>query len=110
MTSSTATLTNQSNHNIMKANLTNLRKALKACAKAHKTSFENWASEGQLGIGATTIPVVADVQMICEAFFGKTNMVETGYGYTTVWINEEPFLPEVDEMTLEFALPYGTVL
>ena len=34
----------------MKANITNLRKALKACAKAHNAKFDNWSSEGQLGV------------------------------------------------------------
>lgn len=91
----------------MKANLTNLRKALKASAKAHNAHFRNWSSEGQLGIDKETVPVISDVKMICQAFFGHSGMVETGWGYTTVWLNE-PYLTEVDEATLQFALPYGT--
>ena len=91
----------------MKANLTNLRKALKVCAKAHNAKFENWANEGQLGINSETPATICDVQMICEAFFGHSDMVEVGWGYTTIWLCDE-FKKEVKEDLMYMALPYGT--
>jgi len=95
----------------MKANLTNLRKALKACAKAHNARFDNWASEGQLGVWSTTPATICDVQMICEAFFGNTDAVEVSGSINciTIWLCYD-YLPEVDEMKLQKALPYGTTL
>lgn len=93
----------------MKANFTNLRKALKASADAHKVKFEHWRDDGMMALESVTIPVMNDVQMICDAFFGNHEMVEECFGYTCVSFGYD-FLPEVDEMTLQFALPYGTVL
>ena len=95
----------------MKANLTNLRKALKACAKAHKVQFCNWVKDGQLGLKSESVPVVSDVRMISEAFFGTTipSAVEPAHGYTTVWLCYD-FLLEVNEDLLKLALPYGTQL
>lgn len=94
----------------MKANLTNLRKALKVCAKAHNAKFGNWSTDGQLGVGSVTPGTICDVQMICEAFYGTNEMVEVGWGYTNVWIYEVDFLPEVNENLMYMALPHGTVL
>lgn len=95
----------------MKANLTNLRKALKACAKAHNTTFHDWAGEGQLALHSTTPGTVCDVRMIAEAFFGRADMVESSWGYTTVWLEE--FMrgnkSEVDMSLCAMALPYGTI-
>ncbi len=93
----------------MKANKTNLKKALKVCAKAHKIHFLDWGNEGQYGLQSQTVPVIADVQTICKAFYGHSEMVESAYGYTIVWLGSE-FLPEVDEQTLRFALPSDTKL
>lgn len=98
----------------MKANLTNLIKALKACAKAHKAEFNQWLDDGQLGIWSTTPGTVCDVEMICEAFFGKvedSNPVEVKYGIncTTVWLCYD-FLKKVNEPLMYMALPYGTKL
>ena len=94
----------------MKANLTNLKKALKACAKAHKATFSNWSDEGQLGVWSTTPGTINDVGMICEAFFGTSKPAEVDMvGCITVWLDWD-FLPEVDEMTMYMALPYGTKL
>ncbi len=94
---------------IMKATLANLKKALGACANAHKVEFSDWSKEDlQIGIKSETVPVVADIQMICKAFFGKTSMVETGWGYTTVYLDEAEMLPEVDALRLRLALPHGT--
>lgn len=93
----------------MKANITNLCKALKASAKAHNVEYKYWRNDGQIVVRSENVPVVADVRMICEAFFGNSDMVEVDWGVTCVWLGEN-FLPEVDEITLQFALPHGTVL
>lgn len=95
----------------MKANTETLIKALKACADAHRTEFCDWSTyDSQVAIKSESVPAVSDVRSICEAFFGTTSVVETGWGYTTVYLDETPFLPEVDEETLRLALPSGTTL
>lgn len=98
----------------MKANLTNLRKALRACAKAHKAKFDNWSNEGQLGVWSTTPGTICDVRMILSAFFGTDEAVEVSedIGCITVWLDESMVRSkrEVDETTLALALPYGTKL
>lgn len=91
----------------MKANITNLRKALKASAKAHNVEFGNWSNEGHFSLGSDAVPVVSDVSMIAEAFFGTSDIVETDWGYTIMWLSVE-FLPEVNESLLALALPAGT--
>lgn len=91
----------------MKANLTNLRKVLKACAKAHNTTFADWSKEGHLILKSDTIPTLSDVRMIAEAFFGRTDMVETDWGWTIVWLEE--FSGEVNMSLCAMALPYGTI-
>ena len=98
----------------MKANLTNLIKALKACAKAHNAEFESWANEGQLGIWSVTPGTICDVQMICEAFFGKTEApgpmeVNHDVDCITIWLCYD-FLKEVNEQLMYMALPHGTKL
>lgn len=50
---------------------------------------------------------LADVRLICEAFFGHSDMVETDFGYTVVWLGDG-FREKVDEITLALALPYRT--
>lgn len=94
----------------MKANVTNLRKALKASAEAHKVQFKWWRNEGHMSLESESVPVLADVRMICEAFYGQAGMIEVNWGYTIVWLGEANFLPEVDEKKLYLALPYGTKL
>ena len=91
----------------MKANIENLIKAVKLCAEAHKAEFCDWSEDGQLGIKSDSVATLADVKMICDAFFGKGNHdVETDWGYTTIWLGED-FLDEVNEFTLSMALPSG---
>ena len=98
----------------MKANITNLKKALKACAKAHNAKFNDWSSEGQLGIWSTTPGTICDVQMILQAFFGSDNSMEVSstVNCITVWLDDSMVRnnKEVDETTLALALPYGTKL
>lgn len=98
----------------MKATIANLKKALKACAKAHNVEYKSWPADGQIGIHSETVPVVADVKMIIEAFYGdfaRNELVETGYGYTTVFLYDTMNTKnDVDETLLKLALPAGTVL
>lgn len=95
----------------MKANITNLRKALKVSASAHNCKFHDWSKEGHFSLESDTPATICDVQLICEAFFGEGNAdVESTMGYTIAWICYSEFLPEVDERTLALALPYGTKL
>ena len=93
----------------MKANLTNLRNALKASADANNVEFHWWRNDGQITLKSESVPVLADVRMICEAFFGHSDMVETDGGYTIVWLGDG-FREKVDEITLALALPAGTKL
>lgn len=99
----------------------NLIKALKACAKAHNAKFADWRDEGQIGIEKECVPVFADVQSILRAFYKpEFTLPDMGYGYITAYIygeeyyNEDgsvgtAYLPEVDEMLLGMALPYGEI-
>lgn len=95
----------------MIASLENLRSALAACAKAHGAQLYDWSEEDrQIAIKSETVPTVNDVQMICEAFFGTASVVEVGWGCTNVFIDDEPFKKNVDEVKLYMALPYGTII
>ena len=95
----------------MKANITNLKKALKACAKAHKCNFYDWSEEGQLGVKSLTPATICDVHMILDAFYGNHDAAECGYECITIWMDESMnSKKDVDELTLALALPYGTKL
>jgi hypothetical protein len=90
----------------MKPNTENLKKALKACAEAHCTEFFDWSEgECQVALKKESVPVLSDVKMICEAFYGRSSMVETGWGYTTVYLDEGSFLDKVDGTLISLALP-----
>ena len=96
----------------MKANLTNLKKVLRICAKAHKCEFNDWSNEGQLGLHSETPATICDVQFILDAFYGRHDMVENSYGFVTVWL--EPMMygnkSQVDVQLCALGLPYGTDL
>lgn len=96
----------------MKANITNLKKVLRICAGAHKCKFEDWSSEGQLGVNSETPGTICDVQMILDAFFGNHDAAEVSYGYVVVWLDESMVRnrKEVDMRLLSLALPYDTKL
>lgn len=98
----------------MKANITNLKKALKACAKAHKARFNDWREDGQLGIWSVTPGTICDVQLILESFFGnnKAMDISNGIGCITIWLDDSMVRNKrnVDEQMLAMALPYGTKL
>lgn len=96
----------------MKANITNLKKVLRICAKAHNCRFSDYSCEGQLLVGSMTPGTICDVQMILDAFFGNHDAVETGWGSVTVWLDSSMRgnKNEVDMDLLAMALPYGTKL
>lgn len=95
----------------MKATRKLLVKALDASAKAHKVEGEHFADEGQYGVYGTTVPIISDVRMICEAFFGKTSMIEVIDDFCiTIYMYEEKLQKQVNEDLLQIALPYGTKL
>ena len=96
---------------VMNPSVETLIKALKACAEAHGAEFCDWSEEEcQVAIKSDSVPAVNDVRMICEAFYGNSSMVETGWGYTTVYLDEESFLEKVNETLLSLALPKNTRL
>ena len=74
----------------MKANITNLKKVLRICAKAHNCKFDDWSSDGQLGVWSTTPGTVCDVQQILEGFFGDDSAMEVTYSLNciTIWLDE----------------------
>lgn len=95
----------------MKANITNLKKALKACAKAHNCEFEDYSCEGQLLVCSETPATICDVNMILESFFGSHDAAEhSGWGSITIWLDSSMSRSkrEVDMDQLAMALPYGT--
>ena len=98
----------------MKATIKNLKKALRESAEAHNVEYKNWSDEGQIGIHSESIPVVADVKMILESFYGErcSDLYETGYGYTTVYLYDfmDDESREVDLTLLTMALPYDCKL
>ena len=88
----------------MEAKIENLKQAMQRCAKAHGAQFCDWSDEDQLAIDKANVPVMADVRMICEAFFGTFSPLDEDCGYTVVWLGM-PFLKEVNEQLLNMALP-----
>ena len=87
-----------------------MKNALRSCADAHHVEIKEWPADNQIGLHSESVPVISDVRMICEALCGNTRMIETGWGYTTVYLDDVVFLPEVDESCLRLALPFGTEL
>lgn len=97
----------------MKATIKNLKKALKACAKAHNCEFEDYSDEGQFLVCSETPATICDVRMILDSFYGSHDAAEnSGWGSITIWLDEsmDNNGREVDEVTLAMALPYGTKL
>lgn len=91
---------------MMKPDTEYLKKALKACAEAHGAEFCDWSEDDcQVALKTESVPALNDVKMICEAFYGRSTMVETGWGYTTIYLDEGTFLDEVDGTLLSLALP-----
>lgn len=90
------------------ANEDNLYKALRATAIAHEVQFADWMDDGQVGIRSEGVPLVADVRSIVSAFCSNSNsIVEVGYDYTTIYLDEAVYRKEVNELGLQMALPYS---
>ena len=91
-------------------------KALEICAKAHKVEFNLYdedPNDVQFAVMSTKIPLVADMRMIAEAFYGRSSgivHVDNSWGYADFLLDYFPMLDKVDEQTLAMALPAGTKL
>lgn len=85
-----------------------LIKALEKCAEAHHV--HRASDKTSVTLMSATVPVLADVGLISIAFFGTRAPVHSDgfWGYTTISLDECPFLDEVNEEYLKMALPYGT--
>ena len=94
----------------MKATLENLKKALRTCANAHKAQYYDWKEDEQFAIKSETVPIIADIRTILQAFFGKATMLEVEFGYSNVYLDDCTFGGNVDEEMLKFALPAGAKL
>ena len=87
---------------------------LRKVADAHGVEFiDDMADEYQVLLKSESIPVLADVKSVIEAFCYGVNRgsVECDWGYITVYMDElrELYRDEVDMNALEKALPRGTV-
>lgn len=90
-------------------NESNLIKALRASAKAHKAEFCDWSeNDYQVAIHSDSVPVVSDFREIVSAFAKNANScTDIELGYCVVYLDEVFYNEEVDEASLELALPYG---
>lgn len=90
--------------------------ALIKCAKAHKVEWKLYdedADDVQFAVMSTKLPLVADLRMIAEAFFGRSSgivHVDNSWGYADVLLDYFPMLKEPNEELLVMALPRGTKL
>ena len=93
-----------------------LIEALKKCAEAHRVEFtlyDDDPNDTQFAVMSTKVPLVADMEMIADAFYGRHSgivHVDNSWGYSDFLLDYFPLLPKVDEETLKLALPYGTSL
>ena len=90
--------------------------ALEKCAEAHHAKGELYdyaPGDTQFAVMADSVPVIADLRMIAEAFFGTSRGIvcpDHSWGYVNVLLDAEPMLPEANEHLLRLALPKGTEL
>lgn len=93
-----------------------LIKALEICAKSHKVEFKLYDEDPddvQFAVMSTKVPLVSDMQMIAEAFFGRYGgivHVDNSWGYADFLLDYFPMLDKIDEQKLAMALPAGTKL
>lgn len=92
----------------MKPSKQNLITAVKLCANAHERNFEDWSEDDQVAVQGDSVPIVSDMRMICEAFYGNRSFFECDWGYTTIWIDDSSFSEKVDMSKLIMALPVTT--
>ena len=103
------------NEKDMKTTINNFRRACQACAEAHRVAFvENGSKFGvekYWRIKSATVPVFADLEMICEAF-GCEHAAFLAFGETFIcWFDlVERQDNDVDMELLRPALPYGTTI
>lgn len=94
----------------MKANLENLKGALEALARAYRAKFEDLSEdEYQLVISGGGGGLNEDIRDVCDAFYGRHDMVEREGAYVTVYLDEADFLADVDEEALMQVFPVGAV-
>lgn len=96
----------------MKANLCNLKQVLSICAQAHNTTLADWSKEeSHFLLKSDTPATLCDVRMILDAFYNRHDNIETDWGFTIVWLDEEMDTDNDVNLSLcALALPYGTDL
>lgn len=89
-------------------------KALELCAKSHKVEinvYDEDPEDVQVALMSTSIPVVTDVKMIAEAFYGQSYPVvhvDNSWGFVDLLLDCRPMLKKVNEGLLKMALPSGS--
>lgn len=86
--------------------------ALQKCAEAHHVECVMY-SDDEMTFMAASVPLIADLRMIAEAFFGKTMCVvdpDFSWGYTAFALGFWPMRKNIDEDLLKLALPRGTMV
>lgn len=101
----------------MKTTITNLKKAVQACASAHRVEFvqndSKWGVIKYWTVKSKSVPVLADLEMICEAFGGDISLSTSDtFNDTIIWWYDliERQDNDVNERLLALALPYGTTI
>lgn len=91
----------------MKGTLELFKQSLDKSAKAHNVRYEDDTEHKVIRFETASIPLMADMQFICEAIFENTyNAVfQDSEGKLVVYYRERFFKKEVDEQTLKLALP-----
>lgn len=91
----------------MKGTLELFKQSLDKSAKAHNVRYEDDTEHKVIRFETASIPLMADMQFICEAIFENTyNAVfQDSEGKLVVCYRERFFKKEVDEQTLKLALP-----
>ena len=85
--------------------------ALKKCAKSHRVEiniYDEDPDDVQVALMSTSVPVVSDVEMIAEAFYGSSRPVvhvDYGWGFVDLLLDCRPMLEKVNEELLKMALP-----
>ena len=93
-----------------------LIKALQICAKAHKAEshlYDEDKDDVQFAVMSTKLPLVADLQMIAEAFYGRYSgivHVDNSWGYSDFLLDYFPMLETPNMELLRLALPHNAKL
>ena len=91
----------------MKGTLELFKQSLDKSAKAHNVRYEDDTEHKVIRFETASIPLMADMQFICEAIFENTHnaVFQDSEGKLVVCYRERFFKKEVDEQTLKLALP-----